>query len=108
MKIITTAYRENETISWQDLEHFLQENVYEEDFLVLADTKHPDYVQIAEIDDVFVLEVRLYMADNQSFQHFRKYIDSVEKSINVFKIFYHDEAMDFDDWEDVSSEFDLT
>ncbi|MDO4895976.1 MAG: hypothetical protein Q3971_01330 [Moraxella sp.] len=105
MKLINTAFRENEEISWQDLENLLKEGIYEEEFLVLSDSKHPDYVQIAEINGDFVVKVRLYMEDNKNFQHFKKHFDAAEDSIDIFKALYHDEALSYDDWEDISDQF---
>ena len=62
MKRINTAYRNEEPISLEDLKDFLQGSIYEEEFIVLIDDKSPDYMQMAEQGDTFVLEVRLHRA----------------------------------------------
>lgn len=45
------------------------------------------------------------MQDNENFHHFRAFFDAAEDSTSIFKVFYHDEALDYDDWEDVTDEF---
>lgn len=106
MKVISTQFRDDESISWEALELFLQEDIYDEDFLVLSDPARPDYLQIADSGDEFVVEIRIYSADGTQFQHLRTFVDVPEDAIDVFKDFYHDIPFVYPGWEDVSDEFD--
>ncbi|MDO5105601.1 hypothetical protein [Capnocytophaga sp.] len=103
MKRIDTAYRNEEPISLEALKDFLQEGIYEEDFIVLTDDKSPDYMQMAEQGDTFVLEVRLHTSSG--FRHFRSFWDAAEETTPLFVTFYNNQPLDFEQWEEVTQEF---
>lgn len=105
MKVISTQLRDDEPISWEALEQFLQEDIYEEDFLVLSDPARPDYLQLAESEDEFVVEARLYSADGSQFQHLRTFVDFPKDATDIVYDFYHDVPIAYTGWEDVSDEF---
>ncbi|AWL78733.1 hypothetical protein [Capnocytophaga canimorsus] len=110
MKIISTEFRDQEAISWENLKDFLNKSIYEEGFVVLSDDKQPNYIQMAEIETEngwkWGLEVRLYQSD-AIFQHFRRFFNSPEEAIPVFKVIYYDENFDYNEpnWKDVTNEF---
>lgn len=105
MKVISTEFRDEEPISWEDLELFLQEGIFEEDFLVLSDTSRPDYIQTARLEDNFVVEIRIYEENQQNFKHLRTFVDVPEDCMDVFKDFYHDIPYDNPYWEDITDEY---
>ncbi|GET44996.1 hypothetical protein [Capnocytophaga felis] len=104
MKRINTQYRSSEEISLEALQEFLQEGIYEEDFVVLYDDESSeDYIQMAEMGGKFVLEVRLHT--EKDFQHFRSYWDTAEETTPIFVAFYNNQPIDFEYWEEVTQEF---
>ena len=90
-------------ISLEDLKDFLQGSIYEEEFIVLIDDKSPDYMQMAEQGDTFVLEVRLHKGND--FRHFRSFWDAAEETTSLFVTFYNNQPLDFEYWEEVTQEF---
>lgn len=116
MKVIRTAHKEEREASWEEIENFLQEGIYQDIFLTLYDTKHPNFICIEEMGDRYMAEIRLYKGDKQHFQQFRKYFNVAEDSVEVFKAFFHEDSKDiiraffnnkafvYQDWEDITDE----
>ena len=69
MKIVNTQIRTEEPLTWDEIKELITTGIYEEDFIVLFDKKSENYIQMAEDEQSFVVESRVY--DGGNFTHYR-------------------------------------
>ena len=67
MKLVNTQFRTEESLTWDEIKELITTGIYEEDFIVLFDEKSENYVQMAEDEQSFVVESRVY--DGGNFTH---------------------------------------
>jgi len=88
MKIVNTQFRTEEPLTWDEIKELITTGIYEEDFIVLFDKKSENYVQMAEDEQSFVVESRVY--DGGSFTHYRTFVEEPEAALSFFlKNFYY-------------------
>ena len=96
MKIVNTQIRTEEPLTWDEIKELITTGIYEEDFIVLFDKKSENYVQMAEDEQSFVVESRVYD---------RTFVEEPEAAIPFFEKYFNDESIDFSAWENVTAEF---
>ena len=97
MKIVNTQIRTEEPLTWDEIKELITTGIYEEDFIVLFDKKSENYVQMAEDEQSFVVESRVY--------DYRTFVEEPEAAIPFFEKYFNDESIDFSAWENVTAEF---
>lgn len=103
MKNITTELI-NKPAKIEEIEKIINNLLYSHHkWLVLSNTDDSNYIQVFAIDNEYMIEYRKY--DFENFEHYRLYTKNSDKIQNYFKLFFDNEKISVNSWENVTKEF---
>lgn len=103
MKLVNTQLRNEEALTWEEVKEIILDGIYAEEFIVLHTKSEKGYIQMAEDEKGFVIEIRIYNGEN--FIHYRTFVEELESAILPFESYFDDKEYDYSFWEDVTEEF---